>query len=137
MPAAPEPRPFLTRVRLRHYKSITACDVPLSRLTFLVGPNGAGKSNFLDALRLVSDSLRSSLDHALRERGGIAEVRQRSGGHPKHFGIRLEFTLEDGTQGHYAFEVGAKAGGGYVVKSEERAVGSSRNMRQEGAVIEG
>ena len=98
-------------MRLKHYKSITACDVELGSLTFLLGPNGAGKSNFLDALRLVSDSLRGSLDHALRERGGISEVRQRSGGHPKHFGVRLEFCLPNGTRGHYAFEVGAKRDG--------------------------
>src|SRR5436853_1945700 len=84
---------FLTRVLLENYKSIARCDVTLGPLTFLVGPNGSGKSNFLDALRLVSESLRSSLDHALRDRGGIKEVRLRSGGHPTHFGLRLEFRL--------------------------------------------
>ncbi|MBI3797973.1 MAG: hypothetical protein HY268_13535 [Deltaproteobacteria bacterium] len=41
---------FLTRVVLRNYKSIAACDVRLHLLVFLVGPNGAGESNFLDAL---------------------------------------------------------------------------------------
>ena len=81
---------FLRRVVLKNYKSIAACDIVLGPLTFLVGPNGSGKSNFLDALRLVADSLRTSLDHALRERGGIKEVRRRSGGHPTHFGMRLE-----------------------------------------------
>jgi len=72
---------FLTRVVLRNYKSIATCDVRLHPLVFLVGPNGAGKSNFLDALRFVTDALRTSLDHALRDRGGIKEVRRRSGGH--------------------------------------------------------
>jgi predicted ATPase len=61
--------PFLTRVVLKNYKSIEACDVDLHSLTFLVGANGAGKSNFLDALRFVADALRTSLDHALREHG--------------------------------------------------------------------
>ncbi|HEX2095507.1 MAG TPA: AAA family ATPase [Longimicrobiaceae bacterium] len=61
---------FIERVILRNYKSIAACDVTLSKLTYLVGPNGSGKSNFLDALRFVTDSLQSSLDHALRDRGG-------------------------------------------------------------------
>jgi len=73
---------FLTRVVVKNYKSIAACDVDLRPLTILVGPNGAGKSNFLDALRFVADGLRTSLDHAFRERGGIGEVRRRSGGHP-------------------------------------------------------
>jgi predicted ATPase len=81
----------VTRVGLTNYKSIANCDVSLRPLTFLVGPNGAGKSNFLDALRFVTDALRTSLDHALRGRGGIKEVRRRSGGHPTHFSLRLEF----------------------------------------------
>lgn len=46
---------------------------------FLVGPNGSGKSSFLDSVKFVADSLSTSLDHALRERGTIKEVRRRSG----------------------------------------------------------
>jgi predicted ATPase len=110
---------LITRVVLKNYKSIAACSVPLRSLVFLVGQNGSGKSNFLDALRLVSESLNSSLDHALRERGGINEVRRRSSGHPTHFGIRLEFTLPDLTSGYYAFRVGAKPKGGFEVQREE------------------
>ena len=111
-------RRLLTRVVLRNYKSIAACDVAPEQLSFLVGPNGSGKSNFLDALRFIADSLQFSLDHALRDRGGIHEVRRRSGGHPTHFGIRVEFSLAD-SFGHYAFRVGARAGGGYEVQEEE------------------
>ena len=110
---------FLTRVKLRNYKSIARCDVQLGPLTFLAGLNGAGKSNFLDALRFVADSLRTSLDHALRDRGGIKEVHRRSGGHPTHFGIRLEFVLRSGSLGHYAFRIGARPRGGYEVQNEE------------------
>jgi predicted ATPase len=58
----------LTRVRLRNFRSIATADVELGSLLFLVGPNGSGKSNFLDALRLVSESLHTSLDGALRAR---------------------------------------------------------------------
>jgi predicted ATPase len=84
-----------------------------------VGPNGAGKSNFLDALRFVADALRTSLEHALRERGGINEVRRRSGGHPNHFGLRLYFALSSGEVGHYAFRIGARPQGGFEVQDEE------------------
>ena len=115
------PRRLLTRVVLRNYKSIAACDVSPARLSFLVGPNGAGKSNFLDALRFVADAVRFSLDHALRDRGGINEVRRRSGGHPTHFGIRLDLQLA-GATAHYAFTVGARPRGGYVVKREQCVV---------------
>jgi predicted ATPase len=115
---------FIKRVVLRNYKSVSGCDISLRPLVFLVGPNGSGKSNFLDALRLVADALRTSLDHALRDRGGIKEVRRRSSGHPTHFGMRLDFTLRDGASGYYAFRVGARALGGYEVDREECVVGN-------------
>jgi predicted ATPase len=99
--------------------------VDLGPLMFLVGPNGAGKSNFLDALRFVADALRTSLDHALRERGGIHEVRRRSGGHPTHFAIRLDYRLSSDTSGHYGFRVGARPQGGYEVQDEECVVGEA------------
>jgi predicted ATPase len=110
---------FVTRVILKNYKSIGYCNVQLGPLTFLVGANGSGKSNFLDSLHLVRDSLSGSLDNALNERGGLGEVRRRSSGHPTHFGIRLEFVLKNGQQGHYAFNIGALAGRGYEVQAEE------------------
>ncbi len=114
---------FLTRVVLRNYKSIAACDVSLGSLTYLVGPNGSGKSNFIDALHLVRDALMGSLDNALNERGGLSEVRRRSSGHPTNFGIRLEFVLRNGQAGRYAFNVGALSGGGYEVQTEECVLG--------------
>ncbi len=111
-------RRLLTRVALRNYKSIAACDVSPAKLCFLVGPNGSGKSNFLDALRFIAESLRSSMDQALLARGGINEVRRRSGGHPTHFTIRVEFAL-DASRGHYAFTVGSKRQARYQVQREE------------------
>jgi len=111
--------PFIRRVVLRNYKSIGYCDVHLQPLTYLVGHNGAGKSNFMNALHFVHDALFNSLDSALNERGGLSEVRRRSGGHPTHFAIRLEFSLLDGRNGHYGFVIGALKNGGYEVQREE------------------
>ena len=110
---------FLTRVVLRNYKSIGNCDVKLGSLTFLVGANGSGKSNFLDALHFVTDALTGTLENALNERGGLTEVRRRSGGHPNNFGIRLEFRLVDGRAARYSFNIGALPERGYVVQREE------------------
>ena len=122
--------PFIRRVTIRNYKSIAATQVDLQPLMFLVGPNGAGKSNFLDALRFVADSLRTSLDHALRDRGTIKEVRRRSGGHPNHFALRLDFALPDGSAGHYSFRVGAKPSGGFDVQHEECRIASGTKLDQ-------
>jgi predicted ATPase len=110
---------FLRCVVLRNYMSIAQCSTQLRSLNFLVGQNGSGKSNFLDALRFMVDSLNKSVEHALRDRGGIAEVRRRSTGHPTHFGIGIEFELPDGSSGHYAFRIGSKPSEGFEIQREE------------------
>lgn len=122
---------LVTRVVLRNYKSIAQCSVALRPLIFLVGQNGVGKSNFLDALRFVTEGLNTSLDHALRDRGGINEVRRRSSGHPTHFGIRLDLSLPEGRNGFYAFRVGAKPKGGFEVQREECRVFSAQPLGED------
>jgi len=119
--------PFLSRVKIRNYKSIGACDVSLSRLTVLVGRNGAGKSNFLDALRFVVDGLQTSLDHALKSRGGIDAVRRRSTGHPRDFALQLDLNLPEWNVATYGFEIGARPKGGFRVKAEQLIVRNPRN----------
>jgi len=116
---------FLTRILLQNYKSIARCDITLGPLTFFVGPNGSGKSNLLDALRFTTEALRTSLDHAMRDRGGINEVRRKSSGHPNHFGIRLHFQLLDGRDGHYSYRIAARSSGGFVVQQEECFINSA------------
>ena len=108
----------VSRLILRHYRSIAGCNIELGPLAILVGPNGAGKSNVLDSLRLVSQALNENLDNALRERGGISEVRRRSRGHPTHFGISVGFRSAD-LHGSYAFQVAAVSGGDFRVSREE------------------
>lgn len=109
---------FVQRFAMRNYKSVATCNLTLRALTFMVGPNGAGKSNVLDGLRFIADALRDSLDHALRSRGGIKEVRRRSGGHPNHFALQVNFGFPDGTSGLYGFQIGARPQGGYEVQQE-------------------
>ncbi len=117
--SAPGPKVFLRNVAIKDYKSIHACDVDLSPVTFLVGPNGSGKSNFLDAIRFVKDSLRSSVEQSIRERGGIDNVRRRSSGRPNHFHIRLELEVNARFIFKYHFEIGARSGGGFSIQVEQ------------------
>ncbi len=109
----------IERVLIKNYKSIARCDVQLGSLHFLVGPNGAGKSNFLDALRFIADALNNPLEFALRERGGISEVRRRSGGHPTHFGIHVWIRISPDESAEYLFQIGSKKGGGFEVQHEQ------------------
>jgi predicted ATPase len=114
---------LVKRVRIKDYKSIPSADVVLEPLTILVGPNGAGKSNFIDALALVAEAMQSSsLEFALRQRGGLAEVRRRSTGHPRNFSISVDIALPDRINAFYAFEVGATKDGGFFVAKEKAQV---------------
>lgn len=110
--------PFLRTVAIRNFKSIGECRVDLAPFTVLVGRNSSGKSNFLDALRFVSDALQTTLDHAIKSRGGIKAVRRRSTGHPRNFGIELQLTLDDSRFAIYGFEIAAETSGGFCVKQE-------------------
>lgn len=122
----PASRQLVQRVRIRNYKSIGRCDVPLGPFTVLVGRNGAGKSNFLDALRFVSDSLLTSLDHAIKSRSGTKAVRRQSTGHPHNFAVVLTLGLPDWSEAVYGFEVAAKPDGGFWVKEENLRITSAR-----------
>lgn len=114
--------PFLRKLSIRNYKSIGNCQVALKPLTVLVGRNGSGKSNFLDALHFVTDALVTSLDHALKSRGGIGDVRRRSTGHPINFAIKVEVALPEYLIARYGFEIAARKKGGFAVKSEQLEV---------------
>ncbi len=111
-------RPFLRRVSLRNFKSVGACSVELAPLTLIVGRNGSGKSNFLDALRFVSEALRSSLGQSIRRRGGLDEIVRRSTGHPRNIAIDLELSLPDWLIARYGFELVSREGGSFYVKTE-------------------
>lgn len=110
--------PMLERVIIRNYKSIGYCDLSLGALTILVGRNGAGKSNFLDALKFVLDGLDTSLDHAIKQRGGLDSVRRKSTGHPRNFAIELSLLLPDYYKAIYGFEISAAGRGVFAVKTE-------------------
>lgn len=126
--------PLLERVAIRNYRSIGHCNLRLERLTVVVGRNGAGKSNFLDALRFVADALRTSLDHALRTRGGLEQVRRRSTGHPRNFAIALTVRLRSGDTARYDFEIAA---GSRVKQERLRVVRPSGELAGEYLVQEG
>jgi predicted ATPase len=122
---------FITRVVLENYKSIAYCDVRLGPLTFLVGRNGAGKSNFLDALRFLQESTSTTLDNAVRARGGIEDLICRTNGHPTSLTIRVEFVFPYGHTGFYVLQLGVRSFGGYEILREvcEVVTGPATDVR--------
>jgi predicted ATPase len=108
-----QPTPFVSRVRLKNFKSIAECDVRLGSLTMLVGPNGSGKSNFLQALALLGRAVSTTPYEALDGFGGLAEIVRRVPEPAESFSIDIEATVPwGGTHGRtvsvsYGFEIGA------------------------------
>ncbi|MBK9129078.1 MAG: AAA family ATPase [Phycisphaerales bacterium] len=114
------------RLALRNYKSVEQCDIELAPIVLLVGRNGVGKSNIIDSLRFVTDATRNTLEYAIRERGGIDQVRRKSlGGRPTHPGIALELQLPQGRRAKYEFRIAAVQGRGFRVDHESCEVRGS------------
>lgn len=109
------PVPFVSRVRLRNYKSIAECDVRLGPLTILVGPNGSGKSNFLQALAFLGRAVGTTPYEAVTELGGLGEIVRRVPGVAESFSIDVEVTVPGGPErgqwvaATYGFEIGPPA----------------------------
>ena len=78
MAAEPEPRPSITKVWAKNFRSIEYAELELDPLTVLVGPNASGKSNLLDMLGLLADAVRDGLETAITRRGGIDSIGRRS-----------------------------------------------------------
>lgn len=121
---------FLNRVGLTNFKSIAYCDASLAHpRTFLVGPNDSGKSNFIDGLSFVADALRMSLAHALRDRGGFAEIRCRTC-EAERVGVRLDAKL-GGVSFRYAFTIGHCGPRDVLVLREDCRATDTGSTRQE------
>jgi predicted ATPase len=82
--------PFISRLRLKNYKSIAQCDVRLGPLTILVGPNASGKSNFLDALEFLCRAVATSPNQALEEHGGLEAVLRQVPERANSFSVAVE-----------------------------------------------
>jgi predicted ATPase len=135
------PVPFVSRVRLKDYKSIESCDVRLAPLTVLVGPNGSGKSNFLDALAFVARALDTNLSTAVEERGGLPEFLRRVPHATESFSIEVDVALLWGNlpvTGRYSLEVGRHRGVSFGVVREDcdlRWGGERRGWRRQGGSV--
>lgn len=87
----------LTKVSIRHFKSLSEVDVQLHpQVTVLVGPNAVGKSNFVDALRFMRDAAKGSAQDAIARRDGIARVRLQETGPHKPIELRITMAQSDG-----------------------------------------
>lgn len=128
----------IRELALRQYKSIEHCHINFGPLTLFVGRNGAGKSNIIDSLQFVSDSLSSTLEYAIRERGGIDQVRRKSlGGRPTNPGVALKLDLSDSHSAEYSFKIAAVTNRGFRVDREKCTVRDQSGSEIAGYSIRG
>ena len=83
--------PMITKVRVKHFRSIEDAEFTLEPLTVLVGPNASGKSNLLDLFAFLGDIATGGLEAAVNGRGGIDDIGWRS---PTGRVVGPEFTIE-------------------------------------------
>ena len=111
------PVPFISRVRLKNFKSIAECDVRLGPLTVLTGPNGSGKSSFLQALALLGRAVSTTPEEAIAELGGLSAIVRRVPEPAESFSIDIEAAVprgpgrEERAPVSYGFGIGAARGG--------------------------
>ncbi len=113
-----EPRPTITKVWAKNFRSIEYAELELGPLTVLVGPNASGKSNLLDILGFLADTARHGLETAITRRGGIEFICRKL---PKgrslgpEFGIQLSFPQATIV---YSLALRSQGKGEYTVKRE-------------------
>ena len=67
----------LKTIRIAGYRRLHSVDLEMRPLTVLIGPNGTGKTSLLEALFLLAESARGSLQKTLSDFGGLNEVMTR------------------------------------------------------------
>ena len=129
MTEEPEPRPAITKVWAKNFRSIEYAELELDPLTVLVGPNASGKSNLLDVIGLLSDAVRDGLETAITRRGGIDSIGRRSPTGAT-LGPELGLRFEQGSDAlEYTFELAKRRGGEYRVKREAADLGPSGDRK--------
>ena len=109
--------PYITRLKVKNYRSLADVDVRLSPLTVFVGKNGTGKSNLIDVLRFVRDALNEGFDSALLKRGGYGALLSWFADEGEEISIDLCFYGPE-WRGEYGFAFGTNNGDDYVIKRE-------------------
>lgn len=88
---------FISKLKIRNFKSIASADIDFEPLTMLVGANASGKSNLINVFRFISNIATDGIDNAIALQGGIPYLANAS--LPKGTPIEIAFTLDLSNEG--------------------------------------
>lgn len=66
--------PQIERIGIEGFRRLEDVNIEMRPVMALIGANGVGKTSFMDALSLLADSARGTMNRRINEMGGAAEV---------------------------------------------------------------
>jgi len=102
--------PVLRKLTITGFKSIRNAEIELGRVNMFIGGNGSGKSNILEALGLLSASLKDISEAELQKRGVRLSLPTLFKSSFKNFSIRPHFVLKADFDASVQYDVSIKSG---------------------------
>lgn len=62
---------FISKLKIKNFKSIKDVKIEFGQLTMLVGANASGKSNLINVFRFISNIATDGIDNAIALQGGF------------------------------------------------------------------
>lgn len=86
---------FLSRIKIKGFRSIKELDLELRPLNVLIGANGAGKSNFISSFKLLNEMIAGRLQEHVGRSGGARSLLHLGPKITPQIDVELEFTVKD------------------------------------------
>ena len=107
--------PQIKRIGIAGFRRLIDVDIEMRPMMVLIGANGVGKTSFMDALSLLADSARGSMNRRINEMGGASEVITR--GRSEDIILRADMDVPNYEPLEYCLRV-APQGQGYAISEE-------------------
>ena len=105
----------IKRIEIEGFRRLIDVKIEMRPMMVLIGANGVGKTSFMDALSLLADSARGSMNSRINEMGGASEVITR--GRSEDIFLRADMDVPNYEPLEYRLRV-APQNQGYAISEE-------------------